>query len=583
MTATTTHPVRPVLSARRRWTVLAVCCLSMFLVGLDTTIVNVGLPAIGHGLGVGTRSLEWTVDAYTVVLAGLLISSGALADRFGRRRVFQSGLIVFGAASLVCAMAPSAGALVAARAVQGIGASMLSPVALAIVVNAMPDPRERAQAIGVWASVFGLSMAVGPVTGGALVAVFGWRSLFWINAPVIVTALVLSAVFVPESRGPRARRLDLPGQVLLTGVIGAWVGVLIEGPHIGWTSPAALAAYGFAAVATVGFVWTESRRHEPLMDLRLFRAPVFTSAVLGAVAVFAALNVTLLLNTLYLQHTRGFTPLAAGVATLPMAVGATVCAPWSGRLVGCVGPRPPLLLAGGFIMAGGLCLVRLDRHTSVPLLLLAYLLIGIGFGFANAPITNTAVSGLPPARAGVAGAITSTARQLGSALGIALAGGLVTHAGPAELAHASRPGWILVAACGLLLILRPMHRGRRSDVGPRAAFDRDRRSPAGQVAWSEHWLDTAALTHLCAGGRNPAVPQTFTEGDVTFLQLRTGTTSDPSPPQLPAPDRRRLHRGECRRALHHLGVRQERRRTHGQRSPRPRGRHRGREGSRRQR
>ncbi|MFI1168877.1 MFS transporter [Streptomyces sp. NPDC020801] len=453
MTATTTHPVRPVLSARRRWTVLAVCCLSMFLVGLDTTIVNVGLPAIGHGLGVGTRSLEWTVDAYTVVLAGLLISSGALADRFGRRRVFQSGLIVFGAASLVCAMAPSAGALVAARAVQGIGASMLSPVALAIVVNAMPDPRERAQAIGVWASVFGLSMAVGPVTGGALVAVFGWRSLFWINAPVIVTALVLSAVFVPESRGPRARRLDLPGQVLLTGVIGAWVGVLIEGPHIGWTSPAALAAYGFAAVATVGFVWTESRRHEPLMDLRLFRAPVFTSAVLGAVAVFAALNVTLLLNTLYLQHTRGFTPLAAGVATLPMAVGATVCAPWSGRLVGRVGPRPPLLLAGGFIMAGGLCLVRLDRHTSVPLLLLAYLLIGIGFGFANAPITNTAVSGLPPARAGVAGAITSTARQLGSALGIALAGGLVTHAGPAELAHASRPGWILVAACGLLLIL----------------------------------------------------------------------------------------------------------------------------------
>ncbi len=172
----------------------------MFLVGLDTTIVNVGLPAIGRGLGVGTRGLEWTVDAYTIVLAGLLISSGALADRFGRRRVFQSGLMVFGVASLVCATAPSVGALVAARAVQGIGASMLSPVALAIVVNAMPDPRERAQAIGIWASVFGLSMAVGPVTGGALVAALGWRALFWINAPVIVAALVLSAVFVPESR-----------------------------------------------------------------------------------------------------------------------------------------------------------------------------------------------------------------------------------------------------------------------------------------------------------------------------------------------------------------------------------------------
>ncbi|MER6573181.1 MFS transporter [Streptomyces sp. NPDC001093] len=452
MTATTTHPIPPALSVRRRWTVLAVCCLSMFLVGLDTTIVNVGLPAIGRGLSVGTRSLEWTVDAYTIVLAGLLITSGALADRFGRRRIFQSGLVVFGVASLLCAIAPSVGALVAARAVQGIGASMLSPVALAIVVNAMPDPRERAQAIGVWASVFGLSMAVGPVTGGALLAWFGWRSLFWINVPVLVSALVLSAVFVPKSRAPQAQRLDVPGQVLLTVVIGVWVGALIEGPRIGWTSPAALTAYGFASLATAGFVCVESRRHAPLMDLRLFRSPVFSSAVLGAVAVFVALNVTLLLNTLYLQNTRGFTPLAAGVATLPMAVGATVCAPWSGRLVGRIGPRLPLTLAGGFITAGGLCLVGLDRHTSVPLLLLTYLLIGIGFGFANAPLTNTAVNGLPPTRAGVAGAITSTARQFGSALGIALGGGLVAHAGPEGLAHASHPGWIVVAACGLLLI-----------------------------------------------------------------------------------------------------------------------------------
>lgn len=460
MTATTTHSAAPALSVRRRWTVLAVCCLSMFLVGLDTTIVNVGLPAIGRGLGVGTRSLEWTVDAYTIVLAGLLISSGAVADRFGRRRVFQSGLMVFGAASLVCAMAPSVGALVAARAVQGIGASMLSPVALAIVVNAMPDPRERAQAIGIWASVFGLSMAVGPVTGGAIVAGLGWRALFWINLPVILAALVLSAVLVPESRGPRAQRLDVPGQALLTVVIGVWIGVVIEGPHIGWTSPAALAAYGVASVATVGFVWVEGRRSQPLMDLRLFRSPVFGSAVLGAVAVFVALNMTLLLNTLYLQHTRGFTPLAAGAATLPMAVGATLCAPWSGRLVGHVGPRLPLTLAGAFTTAGGLCLVGIDRHTSLPLLLLAYLLTGIGFGFANAPITNTAVSGLPPARAGVAGAITSTARQVGSALGIAVAGGLVAGSTPATLAHASRPGWILVAVCGLLLVL--MARASRS-------------------------------------------------------------------------------------------------------------------------
>ncbi|GAA0391496.1 MFS transporter [Microbispora corallina] len=432
---------------------LAICALSMFLVGLDTTIVNVGLPAIGLGLGVDTRGLEWVVDAYTVVMASLLISSGALADRFGRRRVLRCGLVVFGAASLACALAPSPGVLVTARAVQGIGASMLSPVALAIVVNAMPDPRERAQAIGIWGSVFGLSMAAGPVTGGWLIAAFGWRSLFWINAPVIVAALVLSAVFVPESRAPRVRRLDAPGQILLTVVVCVSVAVLIEGPHIGWATPLAWAGYLIVVAAAVGFVAVERRRPEPLMDLALFRRSAFTTAVLGAVALFAALSLGLLLNTLYLQRTQGWTALTTGIATLPMALGATVCAPLSGNLVGRFGARRPLLLAGAFITVGGLSLVDLRPGTSTPHLLLAYLLIGIGFGFANAPITNTAVSGLPQARAGVAGAITSTARQVGSAIGIALAGGLVAGVGPADLASASRPGWLLVAGCGLFLLV----------------------------------------------------------------------------------------------------------------------------------
>ncbi|MER7519789.1 MFS transporter [Streptomyces sp. NPDC126499] len=451
--ATTAPPAGEPLGPRRRWTILAVCALSMFLVGLDTTIVNVALPEIGRGLGVDTRGLEWIVDAYTVVLAGFLVVSGALADRFGRRRVFRCGLVVFGLASLACALAPSLGLLVAARAVQGIGASMLSPVALAIVVNAMPDPRERARAIGIWASVFGLSMAAGPVTGGALVEAFGWRSVFWVNAPVIGTALVLVAVFVPESRGGRARRLDPAGQVLLTLALGVTVAVLIEAPRIGWTSPLTLAGCAVAAASTAAFVLVELRRPEPLMDLGLFRRPVFTMAVLGAVAVFVALNVSLLLTTLYLQHSRGWTPLAAGAATLPMALGATLCAPRAGSLTGRVGPRRPLLIAGAFTAAGGLCLVNLDQDTGLPQLLTAYLLIGIGFGFANAPLTNTAVSGLPPARAGVAGAITSTARQLGAAVGIAVAGALVAHVSDDRLAQASRPGWLLVTCCGLFLLL----------------------------------------------------------------------------------------------------------------------------------
>ncbi|MFI6035183.1 MFS transporter [Streptomyces sp. NPDC051315] len=469
-----THAVRPVGAVRPvkspdgasgRWTVLAICCLSLFLVGLDTTIVNVGLPSIGAGLHIGTRGLEWTVDAYTLVMASLLISSGALADRVGRRRVFRLGLVVFGVASVVCALAPGFGVLVAARAVQGVGASMLSPVALAIVVNVMTDPRERARAIGVWAAVFGVSMAAGPLVGGALVSAVGWRSLFWINVPVVLVALALTAFFVPESRAERPRRLDGPGQLLLTVVVGSSVAVLIEGPRVGWGSPLALTGYAVVIGAAVAFGWVESRRAEPLVDPRLFLRRPFAAAVVGAVAVFVALSATLLLNTLYLQHGRGMTPLAAGVVTLPMAVAATVCAPLSGVLVGRFGPRPPLVLAGVFTTAGGLCLVGLDDHTDLRWPALAYLLVGIGFGCANAPLTHTAVSGLPPARAGVAGGITSTARQLGSALGIAAAGSLIAGAAPAQLARASRPGWFLVAACGLLILavaaLAPSARARR--------------------------------------------------------------------------------------------------------------------------
>jgi EmrB/QacA subfamily drug resistance transporter len=450
---TATSLAQPTLSTRRRWTVLAVCALSMFLVGLDTTIVNVGLPAIGRSLRATTSGLEWVVDAYTVVLASLLITSGALADRYGRRRVFQLGLVVFGGASLACAAAPSIGVLVAARCVQGVGASMLSPVALGIVVNAMPDPRERARAIGVWASVFGLSMAAGPVTGGALIAAFGWPSLFWINVPIIAAAVVLSALMLPESRSVRPRRLDLPGQVLLTVEVCVVVAVLIEAPRIGWTSPLACLGYAVMAMGAVGFIVVERRTREPLMDLALFGRPAFATAVVGAVAVFVALNLGLLLNTFYLQHARGWTALVAGTATLPMALGAIVCAPLAGRLVARVGPRQPLWLAAVFITAGGLAMVNLTNTTPIALLLLAYLLIGIGFGFANAPITNTAVSGRPPDRAGVAGAITSTARQVGSAIGIAIAGGIVANQAADQIAHASHPGWITVAACGALLVV----------------------------------------------------------------------------------------------------------------------------------
>lgn len=441
------------LDARRRWGILAICCTSLFVVGLDTTIVNVALPAIGEGFGVGTVGLEWIVNAYTLVLASLLISSGALADRFGRRRIFQIGLVVFGVASIVCALAPSVGVLIAARIAQGVGGSMLSPVALAIVVNVMTDPKERAKAIGVWAAVFGLSMAAGPIVGGVLIESFGWRSVFWINVPVIAVVLMLTAVFVPQSRAEQPRRLDLPGQVLLMVVVGGSVALLIEGPRIGWLASGAIAGYVAVAAALAAFVRVESRKSEPLMDPSLFRHRPFTAAVLGAIVVFVALNATLLLGTFYLQQAREMTPAAAGAMTLPMAAAATICAPLSGILVGRFGARLPLLIAGSFTALGGLCLVSLDNSTGTSTLLVAYLFLGIGFGFSNAPITNTAVNGLPRSQAGLAGGITSSARQFGAALGVALAGGMIAGSAQSDIAEASRAGWILVVACGLVVLV----------------------------------------------------------------------------------------------------------------------------------
>ncbi|WP_229068207.1 MFS transporter [Actinoplanes sp. DH11] len=406
----------------RRWLILAICCTSIFLVGLDTTVVNVALPSIAAELGLDIGQSQWVVDSYTLVLASLLMTSGALADRIGRRRVFRLGLVLFAIGSAACALAPSIEWLVAARVAQGIGGSMLSPVALAIVVSAITDPRERAQAIGVWASVFGLSMAAGPVLGGLLTTGPGWRTVFWANLPIIAVVLVLTAVHVPESRSPKPRRVDVLGQILLTVIIGSTVAALIEDPLF-WIG---------AGVAMLIFVKVEKAETEPLMDLRLFGRPSFLGAVTSAVAVFAALNVTLLAGTLYLQETRGLSPLDAGLTILPMAVAATVFAPLSGYAVGRIGPTVSLVVAGLGIAAGGILFLVDPAGPG------AYLLLGVGVGFANAPITNTAVNGLPPSRSGVAGGIASTARQVGAALGVALAG------------HVHAP---LVVACGLAVVV----------------------------------------------------------------------------------------------------------------------------------
>jgi EmrB/QacA subfamily drug resistance transporter len=295
--------------------VLAICCLSLFVVGMDVTIINVALPSIGRGFGAPVSGLQWTVDAYLLVVASLLMLSGSVGDRVGRRRVFQVGLAVFTVGSLACSLAPGLGWLIAFRALQAVGGSMLNPVAMAIVTNVFTDPAERAKAIGLWGSVFGLSLAVGPVLGGALVDSVGWRGVFWVNIPVGVAAIALTARYVPESRAAVRRRLDPVGQVLVIAALGTLSYGIIEGPDLGWGSAPITGCFVAAAVATALLAAWSRRVPEPLIDLRFFRSLPFSGAALTAVTGMCAMAGFLFLIPLYLQEVRGYSALAAGCSS----------------------------------------------------------------------------------------------------------------------------------------------------------------------------------------------------------------------------------------------------------------------------
>ncbi|NNG41162.1 MFS transporter [Flexivirga sp. ID2601S] len=444
------------LTRRRRLGILAICCLSLFIVGVDTTAVNLALPAIGRDLSASASQLQWVIDAYTLVLASLLMLSGSTADRLGRRKVFQIGLLIFGVGSLLCSLAQDPGMLIAARILQAVGGSMLNPVAMSIITNTFRDPRERAQAIGMWGGVVGLSMALGPVIGGALVDAVGWRAIFWLNLPVVVAAIVLTALFVPESRADRMRRLDPVGQLLVIVALATVTYAIIEGRELGWTSVPVLGCVAVAVAAGAALASYELRRREPLLDPRFFRSMPFSGAVFSAVIGMCAFAGFLFLNTLYLQDVRGMSPLQAGLMTLPMAIAMAIFSPVSGQLVGSRGPRLPMGLAGVGVGVSGLLLLGTDNSTSLWYLGVAYVLFGVGVGFINAPITNAAVSGMPRAQAGVAAGIASTSRQVGTSLGVAvlpaialgnLEGDLTTG-----LAAASRGAWVVVALCGIALV-----------------------------------------------------------------------------------------------------------------------------------
>ncbi len=467
--------------------------MSLFLVGMDATIINVALPTIGRDFRAPVSGLQWTVDAYMLVVASLLMLSGSVGDRVGRRAVFQAGLVIFTLGSLACSLAPSLGWLVAFRVLQAVGGSMLNPVAMSIVTNTFTEPAERAKAIGLWGSVFGLSIALGPVIGGTLVDSAGWRGVFWINIPVGAAAIALTARYVPESRAAAKRKLDPFGQVLIIVALVALSYGIIEGPDLGWGAAPIVASFALAAAATVMLLLWSSRAAQPLIDLRFFRSLPFSGAAVTAVTGMCGFSGFLFLITLYLQEVRGYSALTAGLFLVPMALVMAFSAPLCGRVIAAHGTRAPLLAAGTGITAGGVLLTFLTAASPAWYVLASCVALGAGMGWINAPITNNAVAGMPRAQAGTAAGIASTSRQVGSSLGVAVTGSVLAAGlhGPlaAGFAAATRPAWWIVAAMGacvfVLAVVTTGRTGRASATRAAALIEHADRAvpdPAAQAA-----------------------------------------------------------------------------------------------------
>jgi EmrB/QacA subfamily drug resistance transporter len=430
---TATRRQRLITEENSRWWTLGAMCFALFMLMLDNTVVNVALPSIQRDLHASLSSLEWTVNAYTLTLAVLMITSGRLGDIFGRRRLFLIGVTVFGISSLVIGLSPDDGVLVAFRAVQGVGAACMMPASLAIITQAFP-PEQRGTAIGTWAGVSALALAIGPVLGGLLTQDVSWRAIFFINPPIAVIAIAVTLFAARESRDETVdRTVDYVGIALLTIGLTALVLSLIEGNSWHWGSARIIALWIVAVVALAAFFAAEARARAPMLDLAFFRNRTSAGVNLVGFIVSFALFAQFFFLTLYIQNVMHLSPLATGVRFLPTTVVLVILGPVSGRLTDKIGPRPLMVLGTLIVAVSILIESRITVHSGYLRLLPGFVLMGIGMGLVMSPMATAAMNAVDRTKAGAASGVLSMSRMVGSTFGVAVMGAIVTTVGRSKL------------------------------------------------------------------------------------------------------------------------------------------------------
>jgi EmrB/QacA subfamily drug resistance transporter len=464
----------------RRWWTLGVLCLSLMVISVDNTILNVALPSIVQDLGAKGSQLQWIIDAYTIVFAGLLLTAGSLGDRLGRKKALTAGLMLFATFSAFASFASSPAMLITARGLMGIGGALIFPTTLSILTNTFVG-RERAKAIGIWAGVSGLGIVIGPLGGGLLLEHFSWGSVFLVNVPICVTAIILGIFFVPDSRDPEEGQLDPLGAMLsIVGLTGLLYGI-IEAPDKGWGSSTVLTAFAIGVIVLAAFFAWELHTSHPMLDIRFFKNPRFSAASATITLTYFALFGSTFLLTQYFQFVLGYSPLKAGMMTAPVAVGIMVCAPQAPKFVDRFGTKK--VVAGGLlVVAFALCLYTSDTiMSSVVFGAIARILFGAGMGFTIAPATESIMGSLPPAKAGVGSAVNDTTRQTGGALGVAVIGSVFAARFHSVVGSATQ---VPESARGAV----------RDSIG--AALDAARNLPASEQAVIRQVVDHAYLVSM---------------------------------------------------------------------------------------